>query len=490
MSKVKDFFSELSTFFDKSDNNRAINIILGIMQSIRIDEKSLNLSKMYNCKMSSWQVLCLLLVFPFFCVKNALQYESNMLGRLFRCKKDMFYNFLNSDLVDWRKILDLLNRQLLRMIAREEAGRSQVEHPSRKKEHRVRCLVVDDTDLPKTGKRMELIGKIYSHVLHKSILGFKCLTLMLTDGKSQTFIDASLHGEEGKTPGKKQGLTAKEQAKRLSKDHTGQTSQSRVEDYWKKKTDKMLEMLRRAIKNGIRFDYLLVDSWFTCTSLVKFIQSRRIACHLLGMVKMGKTLYHTEFGDLNAKQIVNRLKKEKRVKRSSLLHCVYCYIDVTLDGKPVRLFFCKRGRKGDWNGLLTTDRSLDFIMAYKTYQMRWAVEVAYHECKGILGLGKCQSRYFNAQIAAMTITFMQYNILSVAKRYHSYETIGELFNCAVGGTVEFSVTEKIWSMLLKAIFAVADKLSIYAPDVLRAIIDEDEDMMRLMNLNVKLKGAS
>lgn len=489
MSKVKNFFSELSTFFDKSDNNLAINIILGIMKLIRIDEKSLKLSKMYNCKMSSWQVLNLLLVFPFFSVKNALQYESSMLGRYFRCKKDMFYDFLNSDLLDWRKILDLMNRQLLRIISRQESKCPGVKKPAAK-DRSVRCLVVDDTDLPKTGKTMELIGKIYSHVQHKSILGFKCLTLMLTDGKSQTFIDASLHGEDGKSSGKKQGLTAKEQARRLCKDHTGQTSQSRIEDYWKKKTDKMLEMLRRAIKNGIRFDYLLVDSWFTSTSLVKFILSRHIDCHLLGMVKMGKTLYHTEFGDMNAKQIISCMKKEKRVKRNSLLHCVYCYIDVTLGGKPVRLFFCKRGRKGEWNALLTTDRSLDFITAYRTYQMRWSVEVAYHECKGLLGLGKCQSRNFNAQIAAMTITFIQYNILSIVKRFHSYETIGEIFNCAVGGTVELSVTEKIWNMLLRAIFAVADKLSIYAPDVLKAIIDEDEDMVRLMNLNVKLREAS
>ena len=80
--------------------------------------------------------------------------------------------------------------------------------------------------------------------------------------------------------------------------------------------------------------------------------------------------------------------------------------------------------------------------------------------------------------------------MSIVKRYHSYETIGELFNCVVSGAVEFSVMEKIREILLKAIFAVADKLSIYAPDVLKAIIDEDEDMVRLMNLNVKLREAS
>ena len=43
--------------------------------------------------------------------------------------------------------------------------------------------------------------------------------------------------------------------------------------------------------------------------------------------------------------------------------------------------------------------------------------------------------------------------------------------------MEFSVTEKTWDLLLKAIFAVADKLSVYAPDDLKAILDEDQDMV-------------
>ncbi len=98
--------------------------------------------------------------------------------------------------------------------ADEESNRQQHENTA-KKDRRVRYLVADDTDLPKTGKAMEFIGKIHSHVSHKNILGFKCLTLMFTDGKSQTFLDASLHGEEGNVPGKKQGLTAKEQARNL-----------------------------------------------------------------------------------------------------------------------------------------------------------------------------------------------------------------------------------------------------------------------------------
>ena len=31
-----------------------------------------------------------------------------------------------------------------------------------------------------------------------------------------------------------------------------------------------IKMLRKAILEGVRFDYLLVDSWFTCAELLQF----------------------------------------------------------------------------------------------------------------------------------------------------------------------------------------------------------------------------
>ncbi|KAA6320927.1 hypothetical protein EZS27_029361, partial [termite gut metagenome] len=43
--------------------------------------------------------------------------------------------------------------------------------------------------------------------------------------------------------------------------------QVRVCEYAQSKISRMMEMIRLAIVQGIRFDYLLVDSWFTCSSL-------------------------------------------------------------------------------------------------------------------------------------------------------------------------------------------------------------------------------
>ena len=111
---------------------------------------------------------------------------------------------------------------------------------------------------------------------------------------SQLFRDFSLHGEEGRKPDKKQGLTDKQRKARYSKDHSGEA----------------VEMVKYAIKRGIRFDYLLIDSWFTCADFVRLVTSRHIKCHLIGMIKLGKTKYHTQWGDLTANQIIKKLQKQ------------------------------------------------------------------------------------------------------------------------------------------------------------------------------------
>ena len=185
----------------------------------------------------------------------------------------------------------------------------------------------------------------FSHIQHKSILGYKCLTLLLSDGMSRLFLDFSLHGEEGRKPEKKQGLTDKQRSERFSADYTGQSVEERIREYTMKKTDKAIEMVKYAIRRGIRFDYLLVDSWFTCADFVKLITSRHIKCHLIGMIKLGKTKYHTKWGDLTANQIIARLQKQGVTKHNKTLKCTYCTIDVKFAGTTVRLFFSKRGGK-------------------------------------------------------------------------------------------------------------------------------------------------
>ena len=478
MSKGTTIISDLRSFFSKSENNRALDCIMRVMDHINIRSSEIGAEKRANCKFTNLQVLHLLILFPFFSVRNAYRYSGSALSRLFTCEKDMFYRFMNDGHIMWRQLLYAVNRRLIRKIQRESTatGKKPV------------CLIIDDTDAPKTGKTGEMLGKIFSHLQHKSILGYKCLTLLMSDGVSQLMLDFSLHGEDGKNPDRKQGLTQKERDARFTENHDGQTVAERVAEYGQDKVSCAIEMVKHAIKKGIRFDYLLCDSWFTCAAFVKLITSRHIKCHLLGMAKMGKTKYHTEYGDLNAKQLVKLLQKKGLTKHNATLRCTFCQIDARFAGTTVRLFFSKRGRNGQWNVLLTTDTSLTFLKAYRIYAMRWATEVAYGDCKRLLNLGKCQSVHFSAQIASFTITMIQYNILCTIKRFEDYETLGELFAQVTDDTLELSVTDRIWELILDVILDIAEMISADASELLSAVVDGNPKFHKLYNL-YKLKAA-
>lgn len=453
MRKDTTKISELQEFFLQNDCHKAINRISEVLGSLRLRESQIGVSKSNNCKYSILQVFQLLVLFPFFGVKDAFHYSTSSLGRIFHCEKDMFYEFMKNDFVDWRGLLYVVNSQIIdRLIVRADSKKSKFPV----------CIAADDTDIPKTGRSMELIGKVYSHVLHIHRLGFKGLFLMRTDGKTQTLLDFSLHGEEGKNPERPQGMSKEEINKRYSAKRDKESKgYERVMEHSKDKQAKLREMIKLAIKKGIRFDYLLVDSWFTCTELVRFIKKRHIKCHFLGMIKMGNTKYHTtKYGALTAKGCIDKLKRVKKgIRYSKSLRCWYGEMEVELDGMPVKLFFCKRGKHGNWNGLLTTNKDLDFFEAYRIYSMRWSIEVAFSEMKGLLRLGKCEARNFTSQIASISLTVLQYNILGLVKRFDSYETIGGLFAEVTTGTAELSVVERLWALIVEVITEIAELIS-------------------------------
>lgn len=479
MVKDKHIISEINGFFHKNDCNKVINSIMTTIRHLNLRSSCIGFEKRHNSKLTCLQVLELLLVFPFFMIKNPFQYNHSGLSKLFSCQKDMFYRFMNQDNIDWRKLVYKVNLCLLNRISSRKDSKTSLQ-----------CLIVDDTDLQKTGLRTELIGRIYSHVLHRSILGFKGLFLCHTDGKTQTMLDFSLHGEEGKNPEKSQGLTEKQRKARFSKERDEDSMTNiRVKEYRQSKIDRSIEMVKEAIRIGIRFDYLLVDSWFTCADLLNFICSRHLKCHLIGMMKMGKTRYKTKLGNLNASDIVDRLKKEKSVKYSRRLNCHYAYVDAEYSSRKIRIFFCKRGRKGAWNAFLSTNTELNYFEAYRIYSMRWAIEVCFAEMKGLLGLGKCQCRNFSSQIASVSLTMMQYNILSFIKRFEAYETIGGLFNQTISGTVELSVTERIWDLILQIVAIIADLFSADEEEIIRMIANDNKKIAIIIELCAEKKTA-
>ena len=78
-----------------------------------------------------------------------------------------------------------------------------------------KCLVIDDSDLLKTGRYIEKISRIFDHVSRRFILGYKLLAMGYWDGASFVPMDSSLHRERGKNKDKPFGLKTKKNGQQL-----------------------------------------------------------------------------------------------------------------------------------------------------------------------------------------------------------------------------------------------------------------------------------
>lgn len=115
--------------------------------------------------------------------------------------------------------------------------------------------MIDDTDFPKTDRRLESIGRVYSHVAHKSILGIKALFLGITGGKTQMLLDFALFGEKGKNGNF--GISQKEVDIRFSKERPEDCPvQERMDEYTWSNISLIIAMINTAIKKKIKFRYI------------------------------------------------------------------------------------------------------------------------------------------------------------------------------------------------------------------------------------------
>ena len=239
--------------------------------------------------------------------KNSIQGEDCHMG------KDVFYRMKNSSTICWRMLLWHVALRFLKVVAQDGKsvceGGEESDEPSR-------YPIFDDTTLPKTGTRMEKIGRVWDHVMNKYILGFKLLVMMYWDGKSAIPLDFSLHREKGKKQERPFGMSRKELGRQFSRKRVKESyTAKRAEELDTDKITMVLRMFYSAIYRKIRVHYVLVDSWFTCDALLQAVRGvKDQVVHLIGMYKFPKTLFGYQGKKLTHAQINNMLGKPKRCR--------------------------------------------------------------------------------------------------------------------------------------------------------------------------------
>ena len=390
-------------------------------------------------------------------------------------KKDVFYRLKNNPTINWCLILWMFSIKF-RSLTGGSSGQWGVS-----------CLIFDDTLLQKTGKLIEKVSYVWDHVQNRAVLGQKLLVMGYWDGTSIIPLDFTLHREEGQNKDKPFGLRKKDFRRQFKKKRAkGTPSYERAKQADESKIDSMLKMFNKAISNGFKADYVLVDSWFTCEALINAVSKvKKQKVHLIGMYKIAKTKFLFNGKEQTYSQIRNSLGKAKRCRK---LNLYYLQAQVEYKGHKLQLFFSRKGKNGKWKVLLTTDTKIGFIGLIEIYQIRWSIEVLFKESKQLLGLGKCQSDDFDAHIATITITMIQYQLLTLRYRFETYVSKGKLFEQVKGEVAIQRLNERLWGLfieimqILGTFFEEIDEF-----DLMEKIIANDQVMERLRALFAPVK---
>jgi hypothetical protein len=406
----------------------------------------------YSCESIFSCLICL----PFLGLQTVHSFTGSAMADHIKARKDVFYRLKNNPKICWRVVLWMFGMKFIKLVANQ--GENSSDAP--------KCLVVDDSDLLKTGRYIEKISRIFDHVSKRFILGYKLLAMGYWDGASFVPLDFSLHRERGSNADKPFGLKKKEYRKQYRKKREkGTHSWDRAREADSTKIESALKMFWRAISQGVKVDYVLMDSWFTCEAFVRAVKRvKKQTVHLIGMYKIPKTKFNYLGDMLTHSQIRNKLGK---VTRCRILRLYYKEDMVDYNGVPIKMFFSRQGANGKWRVFITTDTELSFIRMIEIYQIRWTVEVFFKEAKQLLGLGKCQSNDFDAQIADTTITMIQHILLTLKYRFEHYETKGALFNQVREGIIESRLDRRLWGLfielirLLEVLFEGIDEMELW-----------------------------
>lgn len=405
------------------------SIIAVIMKEFNIKSICWRVGAKKEAGYSVTEVIALLIMLPLMLLKSIRSFYHSNYTNITSMKKDVIYRVLNNEKIPWRQLLYGVVKRFQTLVNPEK----QVADNS--------AFIIDDTADIRVGRKIENISWVHDHTDHKTKFGFKHLFLGFFDGMSFIPIDFSVHSEKP--------LSLKQRKEQFQKEvKKGSNGDRRRKEVKVDKITNALLMLKRAVKKGFKAKYVLADSWF---SSKKFIQTIRAvkhgAMHVICGIKNDKRKYEYNGKQLNAKQLQGAFKQEGHAKRSRRWNTRYYEVVVHYDGiGMVKLYICRFPYQKRWRIFLSTDTSVTFAQMMEIYSIRWTIEVFFREAKQQLGLGKCKSRDFDAQIASITIVCILYTLLAYYRRANDYETLGGLFAVIQDDVCQKNLAQRLWEL--------------------------------------------
>lgn len=400
----KGFFMGLDNDIEYAMKGILKNPILSVLREIKIGTilKQSNFIK----RNTGYPVYAILLHFVYMLVMNKRQ-SSFVKQSDDAYGKDTYYRFIQSKRYNWRKLLLLSSQALIAKVAPLQ------------KNSEAKLLIIDDTVEIKRGKQIEGSCKsLWSNKEHRCINGINIVSLNFTDTHSTFQLDFAISMNKSRRKAVDTFTHAL---------HHRSNAYARRAETQKGKNTLAMEMLKRALTQGITADYLLVDSWYAKPNFIKAVKEEGV--DVVARIANNNKIWNFKGKYKTLNGMYNALSKVKHEKSDCYGKIHYHYFDTVGEhytlGK-VKLVFLHAGK--ELIVLISTDLSLGAKEIIETYKKRWNIEQGYKDLREYFGLGKEENRLYEALVAKITLSMFTYNLVSYINRIQNEpQTLGELF---------------------------------------------------------------
>jgi hypothetical protein len=171
------------------DGAKNAETIFNVLSTMKIARIGKFFDSIKRCGVNVSDILMLLLLMPFFHIKSVpLLAKSNLAqAQGVDSGNSVYYDLKNNPKVNWRSLLFLVAMRFMDLAGKVNPNMANA----------IRAFIFDDSPLPKTSSKTELVSRVHDHVSGDFILGYKLLVMGYWDGLSFYPLDFSIHREKG-----------------------------------------------------------------------------------------------------------------------------------------------------------------------------------------------------------------------------------------------------------------------------------------------------
>jgi hypothetical protein len=327
----------------------------------------------------------------------------------------------------------------------------------------IKVFVLDDTVESKVGKIVEgSRDKLWSNKEKRCIRGLNVVSLNYSDGISSFMLDFAIN------MGNYARVEINDFINKL--DHRA-SAYKRQQEIMIGKSKLALQMIARAIKQGIYADYLLVDSWYSKPVFIKEVEE--MGLKVISRMANNNSIWNFIGERKTLNGIYEKVKKRVDEKIGKYGKIEFKYFSTIVEHKKagkLKIVFIKT-KKDKLIPIVSTDLSLSDEEIIEIYKRRWDIEQGYKELRAHFGFGKEENRIYEALVARITLAFFAYNIVSYINRMsHEPKTIGGLFADLECELTTLAIGMQAFIKILTEISKVSE------------IVNRNEDLVEIIEL--------